>query len=287
MAAPVGNRDGVPPVVTLADTAEEISWSVAGQDNADRDPVIFLTGVGETPLDSCGFLFSMLARNYRVVSIDLGGVAQAPGGALQLDRLVEHVQRVIDHVVPGRRVSLIGYSTGALVAVAYAAARNATARAVLIAGWVESTVRQRLFVELWQRLSEQDSASLGDFARFSLLSAAVIDDGASDAVDRLQPLGLRRFTDAHVDFMLTTNLAEIAPTIKVPTLVIGAACDSIISIDQARALFATIPDARYVELESGHAVVIERPAEVLSHIDTFLKDPTRYPSGSMIVSAGP
>jgi pimeloyl-ACP methyl ester carboxylesterase len=87
--------------------------------------------------------------------------------------------------------------------------------------------------------------------------------------------------------MLTTNLAEIAPTIKVPTLVIGAACDSIISIDQARALFATIPDARYVELESGHAVVIERPAEVLSHIDTFLKDPTRYPSGSMIVSAGP
>jgi len=276
-------------MLTPADVADEPRWSVAGEERADRDPVILLTGVGETPLDSCDFLFSMLARHYRVISIDLGGVTPVRGEALQLDQLVEHVARVVDLVVPGRRLSVIGYSTAALAAAAFVASRSAAARAVLIAGWVESTARLRLFLELWQRLSEQDAAVLGDFARFSLLSAAYIraGAGASHPVESLRPICLSRFTDAQVDFLLTADLAEIAPKIAVPTLVIGSAHDSIIPIDQTRSLFAVIPDARYVELDSGHAAVIERPAEVLSHIEIFLRDPGRYPPGSMIVSAGP
>ena len=273
--------------MTSADLGDETRWRVAGEERADRDPVILLTGVGETPLDSCDFLFSMLARHYRVVSIDLGGLAAAPGESLQLDQLVEHVARVVDLVVPGRQLSVIGYSTAALVAVAFVASRCAAARAVLIAGWVESTARLRLFLELWQRLSEQDAAVLGDFARFSLLSPAFIGNGASHPMESLRPICLSRFSDAQVDFLLTTDLAEIAPKIAVPTLVIGSAHDSIVSIDQARSLFAAIPDARYLELDSGHAAVIERPAEVLSHIEIFLQDPGRYPPGSMIVSAGP
>jgi pimeloyl-ACP methyl ester carboxylesterase len=280
-------------MLTPADVADEPRWSVAGEERADRDPVILLTGVGETPLDSCDFLFSMLARHYRVISIDLGGVTPVRGEALQLDQLVEHVARVVDLIVPGRRLSVIGYSTAALVAVAFVASRCAAVRAVLIAGWVESTARLRLFLELWQRLSEQDVAVLGDFARFSLLSAAYIragagaGAGASHPVESPRPICLSRFTDAQVDFLLTADLAEIAPKIAVPTLVIGSAHDSIIPIDQTRSLFAVIPDARYVELDSGHAAVIERPAEVLSHIEIFLRDPARYPPGSMIVSAGP
>lgn len=287
MAGSAGRHETLPTVVTLTVDGVEIRCRVAGTERPDQDPVILLTGVGETPFDSCAFLFLMLARNYRVVSIDFGGLARAPGQTPQMDHLVEQVQGAIDQIVPGRRVSVIGYSTGALVAVAFAASHRAAARVVLVAGWLKSTARQRLFIEIWQRLSGQGAAALGDFARFAALSSSFIDDNGPDALDRVEPIRLSRFTDAQVDFMLTVDLTEIAPRIAVPSLVIGSAHDDIIPIGQARALFAAIPDARYVELDSGHAMVVERPAEVLSHVDIFLRDPARHPPGAIIVSACP
>jgi len=262
-------------------------WSVAGQERADRDPIILLTGVGETPLDGCDFLFSMLARNNRVVRIDLGELASAPGESLEVNEMVEHVTSVTDQVAPGRRLNVIGYSSAALVALAFADSRDQVALAVLISGWLHSTERLRLFLELWQRFSAQDVAALADFARFSLLSPTASDAGASAAVDQLRTSELSGFTETQREFILTTTLAEIAPRLTVPTLVIGAAHDSIISIDQRRSLFAALADARYVEIDSGHAVVIERPAEVLSHIELFLREPARHPPGSMIIGAKP
>jgi pimeloyl-ACP methyl ester carboxylesterase len=262
-------------------------WSVAGQERADRDPIILLTGVGETPLDSCDFLFSMLARNNRVVRIDLGELACARGESLEVNGMVEHLTSVTDQVAPGRRLTVIGYSTAALVAVAFAASHDQVALAVLISGWLHSTDRLRLFLELWQRFSAQDVAALADFARFSLLSPTASDAGASAAEDQLRASELSAFTETQREFILTTTLAEIAPRLAVPTLVIGAAHDSIIPIDQRRSLFAALADARYVEIDSGHAVVIERPAEVLSHIELFLREPARYPTGSMIIGAKP
>lgn len=78
-----------------------------------------------------------------------------------------------------------------------------------------------------------------------------------------------------------TNLSDAAPLISVPKLVIGCSHDAIADRDQAQALVGATEDACYAEVESGHAVVTERPAEILSLIDGFLQERPRYSPGYM------
>jgi pimeloyl-ACP methyl ester carboxylesterase len=272
---------------TLTVEGVEIQCSVAGTDRDDQDPIVLLHGIGETAADNCEFLLLMLARNYRVISIDLGASFLSGRATPQLDHLTRQVQGVIDQIVPGRRVGLFGFSTGGLVAAAFAASHSAVSSVVLVAGWLKISVRQRLFIETWQRLSTHGPVALGQFARFAALSSSFVEGTSLEALERFEPIRLSRFTDEQLVFLSAVDLTEIAPRIGVPTLVIGCAYDDIVPIEQTKALFGAIPGACYVEIDSGHAVVIERPAEVLSHVDTFFRAPARYPAGATLMSARP
>ncbi|MEV4170564.1 hypothetical protein [Nonomuraea sp. NPDC049709] len=54
------------------------------------------------------------------------------------------------------------------------------------------------------------------------------------------------------------GLGDLLPKITAPTLVIGNPRDYLVPVERARAL----PGGEYAELDSGHVVVHERPAEL-------------------------
>jgi pimeloyl-ACP methyl ester carboxylesterase len=258
-----------------------VTCHLGGVQQEDGDPVVLLHGIGGSTILDFKFLFPMLARRHSILAVDFSPPALKEREPLQLEHLVRQVSAAIDELLPGRRVTIVGYSLGAVVAAAVAASHPAPARLVLASGWLQATTRHRMFNSIWQQLNCQDTTVLHHFARFSALSTSFVNNSAPEALQEIFPFSLSRFTDALVQLTTTVDLTDLVPLISVPTLVIGCSDDAIADRDQAQALVGAIHDARYAEIESGHAVVTERPAELLSLIDGFLHQPTRYPIGSI------
>ena len=211
-------------------------------------PLVLLPGLSGSAAADFAFLAPVRARRREVVALDLD----------EPDALRSRL--------PRGPFDLVGYSVGAVFAAQLALDADVR-HLVLVAGLLESGERQRRFARVWRALSPADRET---FARF-----AALDDDDSE-------LGFRddlveRFAAARVD----------AAAITATTLVIGCTGDALATADQSRALFAAIPDSRYAEVDAGHAVFAERPAEVLGHIEGFLDFPARYPAAAVIPAARP
>ncbi|GAB2456229.1 pimeloyl-ACP methyl ester carboxylesterase [Conyzicola lurida] len=210
-------------------------------------PLVLLPGLSGSAAVDFAFLAPVLARQREVIALDLD------------DRTPSRL--------PDGPFDLVGYSVGAVAAAELALTADVR-HLVLVAGVLESGERQRRFARVWHGLSPADRET---FARFAAL------DGDDDPVLAFRDDLVDRFAAANVD----------AAAITAPTLVIGCAADAVATADQSRALFAAIPDSRYAEVDAGHAVLAERPAEVLGHIEGFLSFPARYPAAAVIPAARP
>jgi pimeloyl-ACP methyl ester carboxylesterase len=211
-------------------------------------PLVLLPGLSGSCAHDFAFLAPVLARDREVIGIDLPPHATDP---------VAHVLAAL----PDGPFDLVGYSLGAVVAAQVAAVADVR-NLVLVAGLLESGPRQRRFAATWNALPDDAREE------FALFAASSTDD-------------------AHLLSFRSEQVARFAaatapPAITAPTLVIGCAHDAIATPEQSRSLFAAIPDSRYTEIDAGHAVLGERPAEVLSHIEGFLNFPERYPAARTI-----
>lgn len=281
--SPSGDRQGRPrETVSLHVDGVEVVCHRGGAQRPDEDPVVLLHGIGGSTAEDFRFLFPMLARHYPVMAVDFSPPALREGEPLELDHLARQVHAALDELFPGRRVTLVGYSLGAVVAAAVAASHPAPARLVLAAGWLEATAGHRMFNSIWQHLSGHDEAVLQQFARFSALGTSFANTTPPGEFEEIVPFRPGGFTDAQVQLTTRASLTDVVSLISIPTLVIGCSGDAIADRDQAQALVGAIEDACYAEVESGHAVVTERPAEMLSLIDGFLQKPTRYLPGYIL-----
>ena len=255
--------------------------------------VVLLPGIGGDGARDFGFLGPMLSRHRRVLTLDY------PTTATNLAGLAEFARAAIARAFPGEEVQLVGHSLGAAVALELAAI-TPTRAVVLIAGVYGGSPRTHLFAATWQRLAGlaelpklpelPDSAELPesagtsareDFARFAALSGAFVEFEPA----RTLPWGGGPATDAHVELLASTTVADSAAQLTVPTLIIGAGDDAIVGAEQSRALFGAIDDARLVVIDSGHAALVERGAEVLSFVDPFLDNPGEHPAGTILPTA--
>lgn len=190
------------------------------------DLVLLLPGFGG--LDEFEFLAPMLARRHRVLALEL---PDAP--------FAEAVARV-RAALPDEPMSIVGFSFGALVALAVADRAQAL---VLGAGWLHPDPRLERFAAL---------SHVPGFLSFALLSPGA----ALDPL--LQP---RRH-------LLTADVRDHRVT--APTLVLAAEHDALVAREHSERLFGSLEYAAYETLDSGHALLAERPAEVLAHIEAFL-----------------
>ena len=167
----------------------------------------------------------------------------------------EHTVSLVEATAPPASDTdtiLVGYSLGAVLAAAHAAAHPVRGL-VLICGWTQSTPR---LVD-W-------SIHAGDeaFARHTMVGPG------SDRTPLVRPELL-----ALVGSLPVPELGAIA----CPTLVIGATYDLVATAHQSRLLYGGIAGSRYVELATGHAALAERPAEVLSLLTAFAAQPSVDP----------
>lgn len=252
------------------------------KDHAGQQPFVLVHGTGGSAEHSFWALFPMLASRHRVIAMDL--VDQEPGvEELSLDWLVRQVAAVIGAVAPAGAI-VLGHSLGAVVAATLAAEqRELVSSLILVAGWAATDGQQSLRNTVWHQLYESNHPALHGFQTLTAHSAGYLNAlndvetdellaGAAAAPDRSRAMVLNR----------TIDIRELLPSITAPTLVVGCSEDWMVPVHHSHLLFGGIANANLAVVTAGHAVLVERPAEVFRLAHDFVVSAERYVPGIIL-----
>ncbi|AUX89527.1 MULTISPECIES: alpha/beta fold hydrolase [Acinetobacter] len=244
--------------------------------------IILIHGTGGNTDKHFSYIFPMLGIHQRVLSIDLYTPDKAD---LAVTDFSHQVEVLIHHAVEeDEAITVVGYSLGAVIAAQLAASlKQRVARLILLAGWAKTSSVQQLRTTIWQQLFNDQSAALPHFVNYCLYS----DDYLSARTEK-QVLDLARFVKPSQDaakqreLNYRIDITAILPDISAETLIVACREDRMVPLAQAKLLFASIQNSRYIEISSGHAIHIEAPAEVVQLINQFSQHPEQYPANQKI-----
>lgn len=234
-------------------------------------PFVFLPGwcLGRGPLNA-----AVNAENGQI--FDLPGYGEAP--------LITDFYAAADDIAarlqPGS--DLAGWSLGAQLALAVAArAPDKVGKLILVAGTTSFVQREH-----WPH--GMPPAMLADFAAGiaadaeAMLPRFVGGFNRGDARAKAVTLELLELADPRpsgevlatgLNWLRDIDLADLAPQVKAPTLLIHGSADPLMPLGAAEALAAMIPHARLALFaECAHAPFISQPAEFSAVLHRFLND---------------
>ncbi|MFM2343263.1 MAG: hypothetical protein RLZZ592_2916 [Pseudomonadota bacterium] len=260
----------------------DVRLHVAGQRRPGQRPLMLVHGSTGSTDSHYGYLFPMLAFDRQVVSVDLA--APAGDAPLVLEQLERQVLAAIEAACGDQTVDLMGYSLGAVLAADLAARHPARVGSlVLVAGWMQTDGHQRLRNRIWHELRAARAESLPAYMMFCAFSPAFIRlRTEAELAQMAARIPLDGFVDRQMALNAAIDIRERIGDIRATTLVVGCTHDQMVPPEHARLLFGGIDDARYTQIDAGHAVVFERPAELLCQVSRFLDAPQRHPAGSVI-----
>jgi len=259
----------------------QLTFHEVGQRSA-FPTIILIHGTGGNTDKHFSYIFPMLGIHQRVLSIDLHTPNKAD---LKVTDFSQQVEALIQHAVAKDEIiTVVGYSLGAVIAAQVAASlKQRVARLILLAGWAKTSSVQQLRTVIWQQLFTEQSAALPHFVNYCLYS-----DDYLSARSEQQVLDLARFVKPSQDaakqreLNYRIDITSILPEIRAETLIVACREDRMVPVAQAKLLFASISNSRYIEISSGHALYIEAPAEVVQLVNQFSQHPEQYPVNQKI-----
>jgi pimeloyl-ACP methyl ester carboxylesterase len=226
-----------------------------------------------------------LAERYRLIRYDARGNGLSDWAAddISFEAFVRDLATVID-AQKLDRVSLLGISQGAAVALAYAAQHpDRVDKLVLHGGYARGRNRRgsaadrdqaHLFLTLMrQGWGDEHSVFM------KLFSAAYLPDGTPEQIRWYTDLqrvattaeNAMRIRHACDEVDIMDRLAEV----RAPALVLHSRYDNVVPFDQGRLLAASLPNAHFVPLESHNHIILpkERAWQTfVEEIDSFLAE---------------
>ncbi|GIH67978.1 alpha/beta fold hydrolase [Sphaerimonospora thailandensis] len=202
------------------------------------------------------------------------GETEDDGGRLTIETLAEQVAGVIEG--SGKApVDLLGFSLGSVVSAAVAATRpDLVRRLILTAGWARPDDEYlKNLMTVWRSMAG-DPEAFGRFGTLTAFSRGFLNMIGSEEVENIvrgnQPTdGALR----HIDLNLRADIRDLLPEIQAQTLVIGCALDHTVPVEHSREIHAALQGSTYAELDSGHVVVYEKPAEFVALVQEFIDKP--------------
>jgi pimeloyl-ACP methyl ester carboxylesterase len=243
------------------------------RDTKDSSTLVFLhgaTGEGQTHF---GRLADRFGDRHKVLLPDYAGsgTSNLSDGRFTLDQVVDEVVAIIDasRTAP---VDLVGFSLGPVAAAALAAQHPRLIRhLVLIAGWASSDdARHQLVTGTWARLERSDPEAFARFGPIVAFSPSFLTSLGNDGIEQVLSGGLPDATGRQLDLCLRVDIRQHLDQIAAPTLVVGCTQDALQPIEHSRALHDAIATSRYAEIDSGHAVMFEKPDELTELLRSFL-----------------
>jgi 3-oxoadipate enol-lactonase len=179
-----------------------------------------------------------------------------------------------------QRFDLVGGSLGAAVATCIAAEYPEMVRSlVLVSGFSHgSDPRMNLQFKLWLRLANTDKVAFTKLLLVSGLSPAFLSAFDEPTLNGITENFIAstdwRPVEPTIEVDLSVDVREYAARIKAPTLLITAKHDQIVPPAYSENL---VPDAKTLELDSGHLIFLEKPVELALAILSFCQSKQDYP----------
>ncbi|MFI6515826.1 alpha/beta fold hydrolase [Spirillospora sp. NPDC050679] len=240
-------------------------------------PALLLAhGAGSDIDDSFGPLLDGLARDRTVIAPHYPGSGPVPRSAAPLDPDALADRLAVTAADAGfDAFAVLGFSTGAPLAVRTAVRHPGRVTAlVLSAGFARANARLRAALETWRALGAlRERRTLARYLALQVFSARWLDERTPREVEELLDgiaAGLPPGADDQLDLAMRIDVRADLPAVTAPTLVVSATGDHLTSPWHGRELAEGIPRARLAELDCGHAIAAERPADWLAVIRDFL-----------------
>src|SRR6201993_4780219 len=179
-----------------------------------------------------------------------------------------------------QRFDLVGGSLGAALATCIAAQYPEMVRSlVLVSGFSHgSDPRMNLQFKLWLRLASTDKVAFTKLLLVSGLSprflSAFDEPTLNGIIENFVASTDWRPVEQTIRVDLSVDVREYAGRIKTPTLLITAKHDQIVPPAYSENL---VPEAKTLELDSGHLIFLEKPVELASAILSFCPLQQDYP----------
>jgi pimeloyl-ACP methyl ester carboxylesterase len=224
--------------------------------------VVLLHGAG----DNAGTWYRVapeLVKRYTVLVPDLAGHGDsAPRtGPIEVPQVVEGLEGVLDRLAPGQKVTLVGNSLGAWVAMLFAYHHpERVAMCVCIDGGAIKGSNVHARVLPTSREEARESVAQTRDPASAPVPAFVLDDIVRHA--REGPLARFAATASSME----THVLDDAQLreLRVPVRLIWGASDRLVPLDYAQRMLAELPSATLVTLDRcGHVPQIECPQELL------------------------
>jgi 3-oxoadipate enol-lactonase len=171
-----------------------------------------------------------------------------------------------------QRFDMVGNSLGAAVATCVAAKYPEMVRSlVLVSGFSHgSDPRMNLQFKLWLRLASTDKVAFTKLLLVSGLSPTFLSGFDEPTLNGITEDFIAstdwRPVEPTIEIDLSVDVRDYAAGIKTPTLLITAKHDQIVPPAYSDKL---VPDAKTLELDSGHLIFLEKPVELASAILSF------------------
>lgn len=215
--------------------------------------------------------FSVLSESQRVIAYDHrgSGVSIAPIESITFDALVDDVFAVLDEY-DAEHCVLAAMSLGAAVALGAALKRPERIAALVLINPIDLSVQpQRESDAFLQALKRDYPRALQGF-----IEACIVEPDSTHIKHWGWHILNRASQDAAIAlYRVSRSIAfgDALTRVAQPTLIIHGDADRVASLESARWLAETLPDARLEVIEgAGHMPTLTRPIEVAREIAWFI-----------------
>jgi pimeloyl-ACP methyl ester carboxylesterase len=230
-------------------------------------------------------LLHFLANRFRLIRFDVRGVGLSDRDAADIS--FEGFGRDLDTVFDAldlRRPALMGIAPGAPIAIAHAVRHpEHVSRLVLHGAYAlgrnrRPSPQQREMAEALTALMQQGWG--GEHSAFMrMFSTRYLPSGSPEQITLMARLAfLATSRETALKLMIESceiDVVDLLPRVSVPTLVLHCQHDSVVPFDEGRRVALSIPNARFISLESeNHIPIPGEPAwtKFTTELAAFLAD---------------
>jgi 3-oxoadipate enol-lactonase len=250
---------------------------IAYRFDGDQDrPVLLLSNSIGTDLHMWDGQVPALTEHFRVLRYDARGhgASDAPTGPYSLDRLVLDVVELLD-ALGLRRVHVLGLSLGGIVAQALAVREPERVDRLVLS----NTAAYLGPPQQWDRpiadlLAAPDMGATAETFLRNWFPARMLDE-PNEVVEGFRAALLATPREGVAGSWAVVRDADLRRTsalITNPTLVIAGEHDTVTSAAHGQELAGIVPGARFTLLPAVHMANVERQAEFLDAVLTFLTE---------------
>jgi pimeloyl-ACP methyl ester carboxylesterase len=258
------------PTVTVGNA--RVKYAVSGSGPS----LVLVHGVGKGGQSAFGHLVGRFAERNTVIVPELSGSesAEDDGEDLTVAMLAEQVSAVIDDFDDGP-VDLLGFSLGGSVVAATAGQRpDQVRRLIPVGGLVQTDQYMENLIGLTLSLSH-DPVAFGRVLTTTAFSPKYINSlGSLAEVDALgKELSPSSGRLRQLELLVRVDIRDLAEKVQAQTLVVASVPDAAVPTEHSRELHRAISNSAYVEIDSGHMVLFEKPDEFVELVNEFLLKP--------------